>query len=830
MNKIRLVQITDNILLFLCCLLVATRCQINESFGTALRVAGPLPTPNIGAAEIPTMVILSALIVIAAVVWFAIHIACGCFTWRKTMLVVPALLIMAGGLAGEDTGNQHTAEITGFVLTAQLVLAVLLVQLLNSPWKQRLLLCVIAATGVTFAYRCWEQYHYELPMTVEMFERDPQSFLDRQQLEPGTYQAQQFIDRLKSRDIGGYFAISNTAASFFILSSMATLALLFCRGKSSPDNHTKQPAGIRRSRKRNIASPPEPKYAAAGPLAILIIVGALALIIQTGGLFITQSKGGIGAWLACLILLAILWYKRHFFRLHWHGTMITALVTVLIAVLAIVAYGLASERLPTNSMWIRWQYWRATGGMIADHWFAGVGPGNFGNWYPRYMDAGAPEVVKDPHCFWLALWSQWGLLGIVGFCWGLWAVARRLAAPAADDPNNSNGLTDDKSAKTTTGTDQAEIPQSSPPKTLGTIAWSVALAIGIIAVRLLVSDLTGLSGIERNSVYLISFIVPALLWLITFVLLQLALQPLHTRSEKNTHNLPLLILGCGLLGFLLHNSIDFSIFQPGVGTCFFALVATTVAMRRRNDSMRITQLNTNTPLRVFILICLIINPVVVFYRTVSPICAEQYHLKQAELHALQAHQYAGSQPQNAGASARYDECMEKAEQHARQAISKYSDNPDGNYFLGRLYFLRWNRTQQKEDYLRDNAIFNFNIASYCDESNYKYYRRLSEVYQAALLRYPDDKVWLKKALESAAKALERYPAKSEMLIDYGRLLLTDNCPADALAAFEKALQSEQAFRDQQRRMYPDKIELQPRLKPELRRWTEHKVRQLKQEL
>ena len=825
MNKTRLVQITDNILLFFCCLLVAARCQINESFGPALRVAGPLPTAGIGTAEIPTMVILSALIVVAAVVWFAIHIACGCFTWRKTMLVIPALLIIAGGLTGKDTGNRHTAEITGFVFAAQLVLALLLVQLLDSSWKQRLLLCVIAATGVTFAYRCWEQYHYEIPMTVEMFERDPQSFLASQRLEPDTYQAQQFINRIKSRDVGGYFAISNTAASFFILSGMATLALLFHRVKSFPDNHTKQPAGTRRSRRRNIASPlPEPKDTAANPLPLLLIVGILALTIQAVGMFITESKGGIVAWLACLILLAVLWYKRHFFRSHWHGALITSVILVLAVVIVITAYGLIFERLPTNSMWIRWQYWQATGGMIADHWFAGVGPGNFGNWYPRYMDAGAPEVVKDPHCFWLALWSQWGLLGIVGFCLGLWAVARRLAAPAADDPTN------DKSAETATDTKQAESQQGSPPQTLGIIAWGMALAIGIVAVRLLVSDLTGLSRIERNSVHLISFIVPTLIWLIAFMLLQLALPTLHTGSDKNTNNLPLLILACGPLGFLLHSSIDFGIFQPGVGTCFFALIATAVAMRRRNDRMRITQLNTNTPLRILIPIGLMIFPVVMFYRTVLPICTEQYHLKQAELSALQAHQYAGSEPQNTVASSRYDECMEKAEQHTRQAINKYPDNPQGHYFLGHLYFLRWNRTQQKEDYLLDNAIIKFRFAVLRDGTNYKYYRRLSEVYQAAALRYPDDKVWLNQALERAAMALERYPTKSEMLIEYGRLLLIDNRPADALLLFERALQSEQAFLDQQRRMYPDKVELHPRLKPELHRWTEHKVHQLKKTL
>ncbi|MCK5269731.1 MAG: O-antigen ligase family protein, partial [Sedimentisphaerales bacterium] len=629
------------------------------------------------------------------------------------MLVVPALLIIAGGLAGKDTGNRHTAEITGFVLTAQLVLALLLVQLLDSSWKQRLLLCVIAATGVTFAYRCWEQYHYEIPMTIEMFERDPQSFLACQQLEPGTYQAQQFINRLKSRDVGGYFAISNTAASFFILSGMATLALLFCRGKSSPDNHIKQPVGTRHRRRRNIASP-EPKDTAANPLPLLLIVGVLTLAIQAAGMFITESKGGIIASLTCLILLAVLWYKRNFFRSHWRGALITSVILVLAVVIIITAYGLTFERLPTNSMWIRWQYWQATGEMIADHWFAGVGPGNFGTWYPRYMDAGAPEVVKDPHCFSLALWSQWGLLGIVGFCLGLWAVARRLAAPAADDP------TSDKPAETTTDTKQTESPQDSPPQTLGIIAWGMALAIGIVAVRLLVSDLTGLSRIERNSVHLISFIVPTLIWLIAFVLLQLALPTTHTTGDQKENNLPLLILTCGLLGFLLHSSIDFGIFRPGVGTCFFALVAVAVAMRQRNDSMRIARLNTNAPLRIFILIGLIIIPVVMCHKIVFPICAEQYHLKQAELHALQAHQYAGSELQNTMFTSRYDEYMKQAEQHARQAISEYPDNPQGHYFLGRLYFLRWHRTQQKDDCLLDNAIFNFKIAGYRDESNYKY--------------------------------------------------------------------------------------------------------------
>src|SRR5262249_38178204 len=62
-----------------------------------------------------------------------------------------------------------------------------------------------------------------------------------------------------------------------------------------------------------------------------------------------------------------------------------------------------------GTMAARIDYWRATAKMIGDHPWLGVGSGNFGGYYPRYMAETAGEKVKDPHNFVLELWATGGV-------------------------------------------------------------------------------------------------------------------------------------------------------------------------------------------------------------------------------------------------------------------------------------------------------------------------------------------------------------------------------------------------------------------------------------
>src|SRR5262249_44904579 len=84
-----------------------------------------------------------------------------------------------------------------------------------------------------------------------------------------------------------------------------------------------------------------------------------------------------------------------------------------------------------RSVGLRTEYWTATWAMIGDHPWLGVGPGNFGRHYPRYMAATAFEKIQDPHNFILEIWATCGLFALlvlsatlgVFFC-RVWSVVR----------------------------------------------------------------------------------------------------------------------------------------------------------------------------------------------------------------------------------------------------------------------------------------------------------------------------------------------------------------------------------------------------------------------
>src|SRR5262249_7118374 len=84
-----------------------------------------------------------------------------------------------------------------------------------------------------------------------------------------------------------------------------------------------------------------------------------------------------------------------------------------------------------RSIGLRTEYWTATWAMIGDHPWLGVGPGNFGRHYPRYMTATAFEKIQDPHNFILEIWATCGLFALLlllaalgVFFFRVWSVVR----------------------------------------------------------------------------------------------------------------------------------------------------------------------------------------------------------------------------------------------------------------------------------------------------------------------------------------------------------------------------------------------------------------------
>jgi len=392
--------------------------------------------------------------------------------------------------------NKHTARVEIWNLLSITLLGILLIQLLNAPWKRRFLLCVLAATGVVMGHRCWEQNSHELTEVEKTFLEDPNQALLKQDILPGTYAAQQYANRVFSRDIRGFFGVSNTAAAFFILSIIATAALI-----------------LDRVRKKNFSQDWH-----------FLLAGALLLLIQIVGLWLTQSKGGIVSFLTAMFLLGIFWLARKSLQRHWRKVIIVCIVLTIAAVVVVAAYGMVHDRLPTNSMWVRWQYWKASANMISDHWLTGVGPQNFGDYYLRYMDPAAPEQVKDPHCLPISLWSQWGIFSLLGLVWAVIAITIRLARPCAKIQTSNEIPNKDMNSNANI---IASSPSQTPPPTEPKKLWvyGILISVGIVLLRLAVSNLSGCeSPAEKYSVLVISFLIPSAIWLAAFVVL-LALTP-----------------------------------------------------------------------------------------------------------------------------------------------------------------------------------------------------------------------------------------------------------------------------------------------------------------
>lgn len=765
----RFTQALHLVLLLLSSALIATRCHIGEAFPTRWRISGPAETITLSSGETPAMLIIAGIIFSMTLLWFLNQARCKIFTWRKTALLLPTLLLLIAGILSTcAASNKHTALIGVVNFLGAATLALLLIQLLDARWKIHLILAVLTATGVTLAYRCWEQKIYDAPETTKQTLENFDETLARQGIEPGTLAASQFKGRLLSQDIGGFFAISNTAASFFILSIFATLALVNEK--------------LRDSLKANKST--------------IWLIGCLLVAPQLYGLAITQSKGGIGACFAALLLAALLYTFRQFLHKHWKASFIIALLVILLAATAIIGHGLYYDRLPSNSMWLRWQYWQASFAMFADHPFTGVGAENFGHYYPRYMDPAAPEVVKDPHNLWLALLTQWGPLGLLAFIWGMIALSRKVIAPQPETPESQNTFR---------------------PKILHALLITVPIILLVFSARFLTTGgLETLSDSERYSVVLISFITPAIVWAIAFLL------ALTTKEKKLPDNIPSqntltpILLGSALLGFLLHNSIDFAIFQPALTTTCFALAAVCFASRQihNRDHTRYKKLS---PFSRWIFSIITTVMLTYFWMCSLALCNAHQSLRHAQNHVLQAEKMlhvlkaaTNFNPDMVLAD------MEGARKNIQRAIHLNPLDPDGYNLQAKISFRIWQIVSPLNPRILLDAIDTCQQAAQRDPENFSYYHQMAQLYRILAEQEPSNKDYLNQALEAARQAYERNPVKPEVMIDYANLLEKNGQPDQAAAIYRLILNNEQAFQNQQKQMNPARKDLPSRLTPSLK--------------
>ncbi len=529
-------------LLALCLSILALRVTYTES-----PTAQVLTTPG-SLGDTVYSLTLSGLLIFAFVFWLLWGLFRGRLVYRVTGIEIGLAVFGLASVVSAWGASDKREAITQIVtLLGPLFAALLLVQILDHPAKVRVVLMVLVGLGIVSAYQCAEQFFISNAVTIEQYEKTPQMLLEPLGIETGTFQHFLFEHRLYSRGVRGFFTTSNSAASFAILSCAAAALLLLRR--------------FRDIKARQVAS----HYG---------LFAALAMILVVAGLFLTQSKGGILAFFAGLALCGLLtgldrWLPVLKRRL-WPVLLPLAVLLAAGAGYAMIRYGMTHGRLPGgNSMLVRWQYWVASAKMVADHPLTGIGPGNFSDYYTHYKPAAALESVADPHNFLLSLLTQYGPLGLIAFLAMISLPLRRLTQ--LPPPESASA-------------DANSLPSS---RTLAlTVLFCVCACL--LLIRLLMLPMMADSPDVLLYEIITAHVAPVAAFLIGFLLVASPLADGSGPRADFDDPITITVLGCAILAVLLHNLIDFALFEPGVWMAFWVVIACLAAMRvQQPDGFRV---------------------------------------------------------------------------------------------------------------------------------------------------------------------------------------------------------------------------------------------------
>ncbi|MFH1708918.1 MAG: O-antigen ligase family protein [Planctomycetota bacterium] len=254
---------------------------------------------------------------------------------------------------------------------------------------RRSLAAALIAGGLALAVFGLDQHFFQFDRLVDQVEADPERYL------AGLAAAHRaaYLARLHSREVFATFAHPNSYGALMAVLAAGAGVIAVAAWRSR-----------------------------AGWLRVLAPV--LAALAGAAGLAVSRSKGAAAA-LAAAGLYLLVCHTRLSGRLK--------AAAVAGAVAAVAAAVLCTSVLDA-SIAVRKGYWQAAWAMIADHPWRGVGPGNFGHYYPQYKTIAATEV-RYPHNIYLQHWSEMGLMAAAAFAVaGLLViiVRRRLADPVPE--------------------------------------------------------------------------------------------------------------------------------------------------------------------------------------------------------------------------------------------------------------------------------------------------------------------------------------------------------------------------------------------------------------
>lgn len=480
--------------------------------------------------------LMSAALLAAPVVWVIVGALAGRLRWRKTYFTGAVGVFCAAGLVGVWLASDKRAALTDLVVTASGPAAGLLaVQLFNGKGKVRLFLWLLLAVGAAATYACYDKMTIANDQLIGEYEKNPAAFLASLGIEAGSLEHWQYEHRLYSRDVSGFLTTSNSTGSFFLLAVFAGIGLCV------------EAFGARRGSEETL---------------VALVCTGLATGISLAGLMMTQSKGAVGAFIVFVPVLGVCVVFGKALRAHRRVVCTGLLVLAAGAAVLMTIYGMRHGRLPGgNSMLVRWQYWTASVEMAKEHPVFGTGGGNFATLYMKYKNPAAPETVSDPHNWVLSLLCRFGALGLA-------AMGAAMVRPVVRMFASGIGSQESDVRKV----------QVNYGERFFWIAILAGVMAAMLAVRPVMMQLGGPGGssMEQSAAFLLLVVIPAGAIALVFGLLRFAGASDASLGGPNAKLMT--ALACGLGAVLLHNLVDFAMFEPGVWTLFWLSAAAGIAL------------------------------------------------------------------------------------------------------------------------------------------------------------------------------------------------------------------------------------------------------------
>lgn len=447
------------------------------------------------------------------------------FTWAHALLAALAVWAMLSTLWSAD---RFAAAVSAFHFVSAAVFLWSASQLVRSWQRLRLVGGVCAGLLLVYGAQALSSRYIDQPqLSKDWIEHRDQRLIERG-IDPNSFAAKQFEDKLLRGEMMGFDASPNSFAAVTVLLIVVTLGVI-----------------VQRVVDRDGVG--------------WIVVPAIGIAVGGAIIVWVDSKTAYATPVLALGILAATalagsWLTRHA-RLAYTG----GVACVVLALAAVVGHGLYHGTLPSDSLAFRWRYWIGAWRIFTAHPLLGVGWENFGQHYLAARLPIAAEEIRDPHNFLVRFATELGIVG--GALCVLWMLRMwwEMIRPAT-----------------------AIQPHDGPPRRALSALIIIAAAACVLSIFATVDfgfmSLDPQTGPAYVTLRLIERVFGSAILLAGMLCACVRSMNDATLDERPAPWLLRAMLAA-LAVFLLHNLVDFSMFEIGPMFLFAMMVGSVIGIR-----------------------------------------------------------------------------------------------------------------------------------------------------------------------------------------------------------------------------------------------------------